>query len=55
MNISDGQTEIPEVQFGLRRTYTFAYPNLTQHSTANDLRKKNPLMTLSALYVSSEN
>lgn len=54
MNISDGQTEIPEVQFILRRTYTFAFPNLIQHSTANDLRKKNPLMTLSALHVSSE-
>lgn len=58
MNISDGQTEISEVQFDLERTHTFAYPNLLGlHNVQLQmiLGREKPLMTLSALHVSSEN
>lgn len=58
MNISDGQTEILEVQFGLKRTHTFAYPNLLGlHNMWPQmiLGREKPLMTLSVLHVPSEN
>lgn len=49
MNISDGQTEMLELQFSFKRTHIFAYPNLLGlHNMQLQmiLGKEKPLMTL---------
>jgi len=58
MNMSDGQTEIPKVQFSLKRTHKFAYPNLLGlHNVQLQmiLGREKPLTPPSALRVFSEN
>lgn len=52
MNISDGQTEILELQFSLKRTDIFVYPNfLDLHNAQLQMTsgREKPLVTLSAL------
>lgn len=58
MNISDGQTEILELQFSLKRTDILVYPNfLALHNTQLQMTsgREKPLMTLSAIHVFCEN
>lgn len=58
MDISDGQTEILELQFSLKRTDIFVYPNfLDLHNTQLQMTsgREKPLETLSAPHVFSEN
>lgn len=58
MDITDGQTEILELQFSLKRTDIFVYPNFlglhnAQLQTTSGREKL--LVTLSSLHVFSEN